>query len=122
MLIMDLLIPLAMIVFGRMFQTNAPKKINAAFGYRTAMSMKNSDAWDFAHKHCGKLWFWLGLASVPLSVIAMFFVIGYEEITATAAVGSAVCFVQIVILMVSITSTEAALKRRLTKTEYAETD
>ena len=33
----------------------APKEINSVFGYRTSMSMKNKDTWEFAHKYCGKV-------------------------------------------------------------------
>ncbi len=110
MLIMDLLLPLTMIGFGRLFLTRSPKSINAAFGYRTAMSMKNRDTWDFAHRYCGKLWFWLGLVLVPLSVIPLLFVLK-EEITTIAAVGTVICFVQIVPLAGSIILTETALKK-----------
>lgn len=110
MLIMDLLVPLTMIGLGRLFLTKAPKNINATFGYRTTMSMKNRDTWDFAHKYCGKLWFWLGLVLVPLSVIPLLFVLG-KEIDTIAAVGTVVCFVQLVPLVGSIIPTEIALKK-----------
>ena len=53
MLIMDLLLPFTMIGFGRYFMKKAPKEINSVFGYRTSMSMKNKDTWEFAHKYCG---------------------------------------------------------------------
>ena len=49
MLIMDLLLPFTMIGFGRYFMKKAPKEINSVFGYRTSMSMKNKDTWEFAH-------------------------------------------------------------------------
>ena len=55
MLIMDLLLPFTMIGFGRYFMKKAPKEINSVFGYRTSMSMKNKDTWEFAHKYCGKV-------------------------------------------------------------------
>ena len=29
--------------------------VNFVFGYRTSMSMKNKDTWEFAHKYCGKV-------------------------------------------------------------------
>ena len=48
MLIMDLLVPVTLIGFGKYFKTKAPKEINAVFGYRTSMSMKNRDTWEFA--------------------------------------------------------------------------
>ena len=50
------LLPFTMIGFGRYFMKKAPKEINSVFGYRTSMSMKNKDTWEFSHKYCGKVW------------------------------------------------------------------
>ena len=110
MLVMDLLIPAIMIGFGRSFMTKAPKNINATFGYRTAMSMKNKDTWEFAHKYCGKLWFRCGLVLLPLSVIPLLFVLN-KDIATVGNVGLIVAGVQLVPLVGSIFPTEAALKR-----------
>ena len=55
MLAIGLLIPLTMVCFGKLFLTKVPKKINMMFGYRTAMSMKNRNTWEFVHKMIGKL-------------------------------------------------------------------
>ena len=66
MLIMDLLLPFTMIGFGRYFMKKAPKEINSVFGYRTSMSMKNKDTWEFAHKYCGKVWNVRGVQLIPL--------------------------------------------------------
>ena len=60
MMVMELLIPLIMIIFGKYFSKKSPKEINYLFGYRTSMSMKNKDTWEFAHKYCGKLWLKIG--------------------------------------------------------------
>ena len=79
MLIIDLLLPLTMIGFGKCFLKTAPKNINTVFGYRTSMSMKNKDTWIFAHKYCGKIWFISGLIMLPLSVVVMMLVIGGSE-------------------------------------------
>ena len=79
MLAMGLLFPVVMILFGTMFMKSAPKKINYIFGYRTDMSMKNRDTWEFAHKYFGKLWFRLGLLLIPITVIPMLFVIGNTQ-------------------------------------------
>lgn len=110
MLVMDLLIPAVMIGFGRSFMTKAPQNINATFGYRTTMSMKNKDTWEFAHKYCGKLWFRCGLVLLPLSVIPLLFVLN-KDITTVGNVGLIVAGVQLVPLVGSIFPTEAALKR-----------
>ena len=114
MLLMDLLIPLTMIGFGKLFLTKAPKNINAVFGYRTTMSMKNRDTWEFAHKYCGKLWFRCGLVLLPLSVIPLIFVLN-GNIDTIGTVGGVVSVIQLVPLVGSIFPTEAALKKTFDK-------
>ncbi len=56
MLICDLLIPITMLIGGRMMWKHCPKRINGMAGYRTTRSMKNMDTWRYAHDYCGKLW------------------------------------------------------------------
>lgn len=108
MLLMDLLTPLTMIVFGWQFLTKAPEKINATFGYRTTMSMKNKDTWEFAHKLCGRLWLRWGLALLPIAVIPLLFVLD-SSIATVGTVGGIVCMIELVPLVGSIFPTEAAL-------------
>ncbi len=72
MFIMDLLVPLTMIFFGSRFEKNAPKEINAAFGYRTTMSMKNKETWQFAHKYIGRIWKICGWLVLLISMAVMF--------------------------------------------------
>ena len=114
MLIMDLLVPCTMIGFGQLFLNRAPQNINYAFGYRSTMSMKNEDTWQFAHKYCGKLWFWCGLMLLPLSIIPLLFVVR-KEIDMIAQVGTAICFAQIIPLVGSIIPTEIALRKSFDK-------
>ena len=114
MLIMDLLFPVIMIAMGRYFMKTAPKEINYIFGYRTNMSMKNKDTWEFAHKYIGKLWFRLGLLLIPITVIPMLFVIGNSE-NVVATVGLIVSFVNTVTLIIPIFFTEKALNKAFDK-------
>ena len=109
-LAMNLLFPLIMIVMGRYFMKKSPKEINYIFGYRTNMSMKNKDTWDFAHNYFGKLWFRLGWLLIPISVIPMLFVIGKgEDIIGT--VGMVVMVIDLILLIAPIFPTERALKK-----------
>ena len=110
MLLVDLLIPLTMIGFGKLFLTKAPKNINAVFGYRTTMSMKNRDTWEFAHKYCGKLWFRCGLVLLPLSIIPLIFVLD-RSIDTIGMIGGVVSVIQLVLVVGSIFPTEAALNK-----------
>ena len=79
MLLFVLMIPLTMIYFGRRFFKSPPKSINATFGYRSTMSMKNQETWKLAHRVCGRYWFVCGLILLPLSVLPMLFVINRDR-------------------------------------------
>ena len=110
MLIMDLLLPLTMIGFGRYFIKKAPKEINAVFGYRTTMSMKNRETWEFAHKYCGKIWYVCGLIMLPITVLFLLLTIGKNE-DYIGTVGEIIAMVQLIPLIGSIFPTEIALKK-----------
>lgn len=110
MLLADLLMPLTMVVFGKRFMTRPPENISASFGYRTAMSMRNRDTWDFAHKYFGKLWFKCGSVLIPLSVLPLMFVFN-RGVNTIGAVGGIVCLVQFIPAIGAVIPTEAALKR-----------
>lgn len=110
MFFMNLLIPAIVTGFGAYFRNHAPKEINSVFGYRTRMSMKNQDTWEFAHHHCGNLWFVLGLLLLLLSAIAMLFLLGKSEDT-VGIIGAMICIVQSMILIISIFPTEFALRK-----------
>ncbi len=114
MLSMDLLLPLTMIGLGRCFMKKPPKEINGVFGYRTFMSMKNKDTWEFAHKYCGKIWYVCGVVMLPITVILMISVIGRNE-DYVGTVGGIVTGVQLIPLIGSIFPTEIALRKKYDK-------
>ena len=84
------------------------------FGYRTSMSMKNKDTWEFAHKYCGKVWYVCGMVMLPITVIFMLLVIGKNE-DCVGSMGGIICGVQLIPLIGSILPTEIALKKNFDK-------
>ena len=114
MLIMDMLVPVTLIGFGKYFKTKAPKEINAVFGYRTSMSMKNRDTWEFAHKYCGKIWFICGWILLIVTIVAMipFFGQGADVV---GIVGAVLLGVQMIPLVGSILPMELALRKHFDK-------
>lgn len=110
MAVVSLFIPIIMVIFGKSFLKAAPKEINGIYGYRTAMSMKNQDTWEFAHKHFGKVWFYAGLILLPLNIIPLLFVID-KGTDLISTVGTVVCMVDIFVMLLSIIPTERALKK-----------
>lgn len=111
MLGVDLILPLTMIGFGKFLRSHPPKKINSAFGYRTKRSMKNMDAWNFAHAYFGRLWFFFGCAMLPASVVPMLFFIGKDTETIGNA-GVVICTIQLFLMFIPIFLTEHALKKQ----------
>lgn len=110
MMIIDLLIPSIMIGLGKYFIKNAPKKINWFYGYRTAMSMKNKDTWEFAHHYCGKLWLKMGSIMLLLSLTEMLFIMGKDE-NYIGTFGGILCGIQLAFLFGSIFPVERALRK-----------
>lgn len=116
MLVMNLLTPLVMIIYGRIFEKKPPKiaRSKFAFGYRTVMSMRNEETWEYAHRFFGKLWFGLGIAVGLISIIVLFFFIGKDKDTVGFA-GMIICYVQLVAMLLPVIPTELALRRRFDK-------
>ncbi len=113
MFICNLLIPILMIVGGRMMWKCPPKKINGVLGYRTNRSMKNIDTWKFAHNYCGRLWWKIGwIMLIPSAIVQLPFFNNSDSTVGT--VGGIICVIQCVILIVSIFPTERALRRNFT--------
>lgn len=110
MLIMDLLTPAIMITAGFLFQKGAPKKINRFYGYRTERSMKNRETWEFAHRHCGKLWLRGGLIMLPFSVLPLLFLMK-SSIEFIGVIGIVICTVQMIAMLALLYLTETALKQ-----------
>ncbi len=109
-LMCDLLLPITLLIAGKMMWKHCPKQINGVLGYRTARSMKNMDTWRFAHEYCGRLWWKIGLFMiVPSALIHIPF---YRSDNKTIGIVSLVLVtIQIVIVIASIFPTEAALKK-----------
>lgn len=114
MLIADLLIPTTMMVFGKLFMKKAPDSINPVFGYRTAMSMKNKETWEFAHQYCGRLWWIWGVAMAFITVVLFLVLLGSDMDTIGTA-GGILCFLQFLPLIGVILPTEKALRKNFDK-------
>lgn len=114
MLVVNLILPITMIFLGRYYSRKAPKNINWVYGYRTTMSTKNKDTWEFAHKLLGKMWYRCGIVLLPLSVLVMLFVLGKRE-NVVAITGEIICGIQVVIMVLVIHPIERALRKNFDK-------
>lgn len=111
--ICDILIPITMVVLGRIMRKRPPKNINGIVGYRTSRSMKNMDTWQFAHDFCGRLWWKIGwIILFPAILISIPFYSASEN--ALGALCGILCTIQCAIMIATVFLTERALKRTFT--------
>ena len=110
----DLLAPLIMIGFGWRFMKKPPKDINGLYGYRTSMSMKNPDTWDFAHRTCGRIWLAVGLVMLALAVLAWTQTLSYS-VGDAGVLTAGISMLEAVVLILTIIPVERALKRNFDK-------
>ena len=114
--IFSVLIPFLLILLGWFFLNKPPKKINGLYGYRTSMSMKNTEMWAVAHKTCGKIGWKMGWTMAALSVLLLLppLWISSDEESAVkifSVVSLILCILQTAFLVLSILPVEKALKQ-----------
>lgn len=115
-----LILPVSMIITGIAYRKgNYPQKINSSFGYRTKMSMKNKETWEFAQKQFGKIWFLTGTVIFLPSVVPMLFVVD-KEIDFIGWFGGAIVVIQVLFMIVPMILTENSLKKQFDETKSKE--
>ncbi|WP_068455836.1 SdpI family protein [Aedoeadaptatus pacaensis] len=103
-----LLIPGIMIFFGRLMMDHPPKTINAAYGYRTAMSMINQATWDYAQTACAERWRKWGRLLALITLIVLFFALRRPAFA--DVLGFYTAF-ETAFLLASVAATEIDLRR-----------
>jgi len=107
-----MIIPLIMFFIGIAWKKHAPKKINYIYGYRTKMSMKNADTWEFAHKYTGRLWYVLGGI---LTIITSIFILAFMNSESFEEIVLILNYANLAVLISSIFFVEIALKKNFDK-------
>lgn len=106
-----MLMPILMVGIGYVFVRHPPGTINGIYGYRTSMSSKNQQTWNFAHHYCGKLWWKVGWAMCFLTLLIILVVMGKGD-TVVGCVTGIWIGLQCVVMIATIPVVERALKRR----------
>lgn len=105
-----LMLPVLMILLGRAFEKHPPRAVSGVYGYRTPLSMKNQDTWDFAQVYFGKLWRKTGWIMLPLALFVMLVLLGRSE-DAVGWGGSVTMLAECAVLIAVVFPVERALKR-----------
>ncbi|MDR1801246.1 MAG: SdpI family protein [Lachnospiraceae bacterium] len=102
-----------LLVIGLIFWLRPPKKINTAWGYRSARSMKSQEAWDFANKKIGKYFMISGViyAIAIVAVLLLFKGISQFE-QYEGMIFSMIIFGFLIAIGLDITILEGKLKKK----------
>lgn len=101
-------IPGIMVFFGGLMLDHPPKTINAAYGYRTAMSMLNQDTWDYAQAACAKRWRRWGRVLALITLVVL--IVALRRPAFADVLGIYTAF-ETAYLLASVAATEMDLRR-----------
>ena len=112
MVVCVFLLPAAMLFLGHRWQKKPPDSINAVFGYRTRRSMSSKQAWDYAHRYCGRIWVKCGWISAAFAVLSMA-LLGFVtlNVSTVGIAGGIVACLELLPALASLAATEQELKR-----------
>ncbi|QAA30351.1 SdpI family protein [Clostridium manihotivorum] len=112
--IVVLIIPVLMLFIGLRWRNNPPKDISMIYGYRTTMSMKNKETWDFAHRCFGKVCLYINVPLIIVSLILLVIFIN-SNIDKLGQVVVAIVLIQLSAIIVGLIYTEKKLKNKFDK-------
>ena len=114
-IILILMLPLMMLVFGLFARMGLPKKVNWFAGYRTSLACKNQDTWAFAHRYWGRLMIVLSFFLIALAIGGII-LITRDTLTLEPALFAGVTGIATVVAVIlSIIPTEIALRKEFDK-------
>ena len=101
-----------MIVFGIIRRKGGPEKVSSLWAYRSAMSMKNKDTWNFAHTYLARKFLIWGVVAIIATVALLFTFYNSGKIV---FIMNVTITVQIIFFFGAVISTEKALDRTFDK-------
>ena len=99
---------------GWYFTRHTPGR-NSAFGYRTPMSSKSDLANAFAHQYIGRLWWVIGLVSLPVTLITFVVLLVLQLDEDTTGWSGGLIILECIVMLITILPTELALHRNFNK-------
>ncbi len=112
--ICTLIVPVIILFVGILFSKFQVKDINSLLGYRTPMSMKNEDTWEFANRYFPKVWIIMSIGMLALSLLCWLVLIK-QSIAVAEKAATAITLIQTALIFLSIIPCEIALKKNFDK-------
>ena len=105
------LVPVIMIISGRIMWKFCPERKNPLLGYRTARSTSTPEAWDFANRYCGHLYEKIGWSMLIFPAVVLLLLVKSAQ-HVIADTGAVILLLQCLFLLLPIIPTERELKKK----------
>lgn len=109
--LISLLIPNTITVFGSILKNHPPAYRNQLFGYRSIRSMQNKKNWEMAQKLAGTLWWKMGWIDLVICLIVQFLLTLTHNALVIIYGTFALMVLQLVPLIVTFVLVERKLKQ-----------
>ncbi len=110
-LIVSLIIPLLMIVFGYIFGKEIPTMGESKLAYKSKRANLSKMTWSFAHKYLGNSWFITGAILLPVS-IGIMYIFKNEENKNILITSIIIIVSEAIIMLLEIGIIELLLKKK----------
>ena len=112
--ICTLIVPVIVLLVGLLFLKVKIKDVNSVLGYRTSMSMKNQDTWDFANSYFPKVWIILSIGMIIVTLL-LWLILNKQSESVVERAATAITLVQTALMVLSIVPCEIALRKNFDK-------
>ena len=112
--ICTLIVPVIVLLVGLLFLKVKIKDVNSVLGYRTSMSMKNQDTWDFANSYFPKVWIILSIGMIIVTLL-LWLILNKQSESVVEKAATAITLTQTGLLVFSIIPCEIALRKNFDK-------
>ena len=111
MLILSLIVPILMVVFGYIFGKEIPTMGESKLAYKSKRANLSKMTWSFAHKNMGNAWFITGAIFLPTS-IAIMLLFRDSDIRPVLIAGISVTASETIVMLIEMGIIELLLKYR----------
>lgn len=112
--IFNLIIICIVMFSGKLIKNHSPK-INYVFGYRTKMSMKTNETWQFANNYAGNLMINCSKILLIILFISQIFILNQKDYKIASFYSLGISFITISSFFYTIIKTEIKLRKLFDK-------
>ena len=111
MLFMVLIVPVLMILSGKLMQNKFSVSSDHSKGFRSELACRNHETWGFANRYCGRLCFNYGIVLLAVSLAGHLLVYS-RSVSAQLITDIAMILGQTVFFINAVLATQDALKKK----------